>query len=669
VSPFNLVILAASCLAFAPICSARAEAFVELKTQSKIAKGSPAIFKIKSADPSVRAIRLRYKNGPDEDFRWVDFLKGQEHEFKAQIEADEISGFVILYYIVLQRDDGSVEPIYGSPKEPHRILVDRRLGDAVFHQKSSIPMKRQKSQSFRDRFGDDDVVEQIAVFSARDSERHEHDFTEENAGKAAHNHVFGLLNSLPKIYFNHDLHTLVMNGIDSRARTKLRIDGLELFNEFDGSQFWDLDTINVASLAVVDGSQELVTTPGSLLGVISVVTPKKRALRAKVGVGYPLEYLGGISAGHDLWGFENYLTLSADERRFSTILHSEYAWGFVKKPFLTNQFHFFASYPKDGDLDLTWNGRINFELPLASNWDSRVSLAGGQTLHNDYNVVRTSLHLENELAASLTHQLQLFANTSFVGIVQHGESPAHALRRCEMLGLATTAVDACRLEGWIAAQDKIQLASVAVLTSSFEVVGATQENNDAASMLHPGANLQLIPSENVDVRLGYRSSVRWPTFKEKLEIDLGLSPEKLRLLTLDVHFKLKSEYAVADLELQGQSAWLMDAISAAANSVAAEHSYGVRAVLYASLASTNEIYFGVQHYTNSALFPSLKLVLGARLNLLSAGSLYLELQNPSRFYISHQTRAFLDYFFFESQILRDDRDNKYQITGNLKMFL
>jgi hypothetical protein len=141
--------------------------------------------------------------------------------------------------------------------------------------------------------------------------------------------------------------------------------------------------------------------------------------------------------------------------------------------------------------------------------------------------------------------------------------------------------------------------------------------------------------------------------------ETSLVPETFRLATLGAHFGSNSDYAKVSLDLRGQSAWLVGAST--------HQSFGVGGTLMVDFASASQLYVGAQYYTQASAFPSPKLVLGGRLNLLDAGTLSLELQNYNRFYFSYQTRPWLERFVLESQIFQDGAEGQYQFMATVKM--
>jgi hypothetical protein len=687
VSHFTLAISCTFVLWLAFAQEAAAKSLIELKTQSKIAKGEPALFKAKVLGPGVKKIRLRYRNAAEKNFKWVDFEKRTGDEQWASIESSEISDLVIDYYIVLQKDDGSVEMLYGSPDQPHHITIDRRATKAVVYKNALYHNAKARSSDIKDRFGDDDVLEQMSVLSAFDSHHSLNRF--EKWGKTSSRmsaqeiqqigkrELREFLTFFPQIDFLQGA-TPVLRGLSAQSRLKLKVDGLELYNEYDGSSFWNMDMMNVATAAIKEGPTDVIGESGGLLGTIDVDSSRKLGLTAKVGGGLPAELVAGFFVGQKIAGVDNYWTTVIGQEypngllNISSILRSEYWWNLEKRPFMTANFQIFAVVPDEREsFSVTWNGRVGFELPLTKNLDSRLSISAGQSFHQDYRLSRTKLLFENEIALSARHALAVNAQVAFVGLAMPEDA-----RRCEIFGLATNLANACRMSGSILLKDKVQFTDWVALSSGLEITAATKEINDAESLLHPSALLELAPHENVELNVGYTSSMRWPTFLEKKMNDMAVSPEKMRLVTLGTRFELPAEYAFVSFELQGRSVWLVDAIGPKAEALGTIHALGLNAMVVAKLASANQLFFGSEVHTESAIFPKLKLVLGARLNLLKLGSMYFEMQilslassrdlEHSRMQVFYQSRPFWDHVQVDARIAKSLDSDAFHAFLNMK---
>jgi hypothetical protein len=666
--------------------SAMTKSYVELRTQSKIARGQPALFKARILAPGVRKIRLRYRCAISEEFKWVDFEKQANGDLLATIEPEAIVGHVVNYYIVLQKEDGSVEMLYGSPDEPHRIIIERRTSDAVIHQRSSYQKIKVAHGVFKDRFGDDEITEQIALFSALDAGESNNPLhrwgkiaqriSEERVLQMGPLDVARILQSFSKIDFVGERDYLLeptFEGFLGRSRLKLKIDGLELYNEFDGSSYWNLDALNVASIALRDNPNDVMGESGGLFGTVDLVSPRKSRFMGKIGGGSDV-FVAGFTAGKKFGTLDNYWTSTfgrIDENlRVSSIWHSEYWLERAKRPLITGQLQTFADVPRAPDsFRVTWNARAGFAFPLTTSWDSRLWLSAGQSFHRDYRIYRAGIHLLNDFKISSHHALGLIAYAQFVGLTSTGNLSPPLLKRCEILELNSTGLLECRVMGSVSIQDRVQLIDWVALISGVEIVGASGEKNEIVSLVHPSAQMEVALDSMIDLNLGYSSSLRWPTFLERRMGPEIPPPEKLRVASAGMRLKMISDYALLALDLQGRSAWLIDGLEPSASQRGEEQAFGANIALTAKLASAHHLYLGSEFHTQAAFVPRVKIVMGARLNLLKWGSAYIEVQEPSRFYVYYQTRPLLDHFVFETRLEKISPDAVFQIFAGLRFFV
>lgn len=752
----------------AQIALAEPHPLIELRTKSRILKGEPAIFKAKILQPGIKEIRLRYKSAAEEEYRWVDFQPQSENELRAIIDPNLISGSVVSYYVVWLKNDGEVEVVHGSPSQPLLFNIDHRRDSAIVHQNSSYRKSKTRPMSFADRYGDDDIEDQIALFRANDKDsRHDRferwakpgaKMSEERIEHLGARDLIDVLRMFPKLDFalGEDRYLKpVFSGLPAQARLKLKIDDIELYDEFDGSSQWAIDSLRLAGVAIRDTAAHLLGESGGLLGEVNVIAPRMSGMMTQLRAGWPQDLSIGVAAGKGIGRFENYWvgSLRHDPRGLTglSLFKGEYWWDKEKRPFATMQLQFFANSAEEQKAyRYVWNSALGFEFPFTQRINTRFSLFAGQTFYSAgqssssaYRLFRTGLQVKNDFHLSASHLVQVEARTSLVGIssepfyyesgIAEGERLVFELRSCDVLGLRTTLASNCRLSGAVSLRDRYQMASWTALSSGLEIVAANREKNDLASLMHPSLFLEISPSETMDLAVGFSSSLRWPTLMEKdsYVADPGdsqkmrdtselLGTEKLKQVSAGLRWQALLDYAHFNLDAQVRAGWLDDLIvlnPRTANNRAWSNRGGLRYSgvnfgLAAKLASANQIYLGTELHQvfwsresieadegcsplggsnignaciESIVFPKLKMVFGARLNLGTVGSLHVDVQALSlsgttvpatRINVFYQSRTLLEHFILEGRIADllslnygQQNDSLAGVYGNLKFFM
>lgn len=638
---------------------AQGHPLIELSTQSKISKGEPAIFKAKMLEKGIKKIRLRYKNPDDSEFSWVDFAGHHENELSANVAASFIRGPLLYYYVVWQKEDGSVQTVFGSPSQPHHVNIDRRKGMGVVHQNSAYHQEKLAVSLVRDRFGDDDIGEQIALFSALQT-----DCLLSNFEKWGRPTRFMDEERIQKLGFSKLSSALSSWSVPYQGRLKLRIDGLDMNDEVDGSSEWNIDAFLLSHLSIKDDAAHLIGESEGLFGSVDVVSSRKLGMSAIAGGGWPKEYFVALKTGKSLGPFTTFWSAGLRQEpgtlHASSLLVSEYWWD--TQPLLTTQVNFFATLPEGENLSrYSWNASLNFDLPFTKQLASRLSIYAGEK-YVDYRLLRTGLQIANEFRVNRTHALSLHADLSFTGVLARPEDSRLVYIPCEVFGRQLGALGNCRLKSSLLLRDKFQLAHWAALSSGIEIAAASNEVINAASLFHPSLLLELAATSNWEFRVGYSKSMRWPTLLEKAQSwnrnkEDTLLSEKNRQFNLTMRLRLPTDYALVTLETNGRTGWLDNSSWA-----------DINLVLSAELAGANLVYIE-SYFHNGVPDSSLSsplIVGGARVSLAWAGNAYFEFHLPNAgLNLFYQSRPILKNFVIEGRVSNEE---KLCAFGSIRIF-
>lgn len=323
--------------------------------------GARFVVEVKPDDPArVRRARVRYRAPGETAFQKAD-MQPAGSVLRATIPAEAVRPPSLEYYVVIQGNDGKVDVVVASPREPHRIVIeapapapppeeaddDAATGEATAPEgeaQEALPVVLEEAAEGESRGAnvrgrrlpggasvvDDDgdaFVAELAVYAAEDPGSFaiepppEAEIPPESLSRMDRGQIermnartlVDVLRVMPGVSVSRDtlgFERVTLRGLRGDARLDVIVDGHRLRNPYDGSVPWDLPADLLESVEIVRAPSPRAQPAPAPFGVVRITTRREAGLSWRVwggsfntvktggGAGYRFGKLSLFGAGH-----------------------------------------------------------------------------------------------------------------------------------------------------------------------------------------------------------------------------------------------------------------------------------------------------------------------------------------------------------------------------------